>query len=414
MKKSWSSPERLLFLAPLGFMAVAGGVWAWQQSRPLTIEIPGAEYISNFNFSPDSQRIVVFADDERTKFRSGHIYDVRSGSKIVSLAQPSQRPNTGARSFTDFRQPFWSPDGSRIVAGYDDQTRGTSQVQFPEAARLKLPPFRSNKVGKMAIWDARSGKLSGNYLYAPADEESISFVQFSDDGTQLVGQGVPAALFDAATGQRTALLKGTFAATKKIAFNGKLGLLAVTNSDGTRFQVFDTKTQKVLWSPRLAPVRSLLWHDEILAITTDNVSKKGQSHPKNELILWDSQKRVVLPRVSAYGILQGVNFSPDGRSLIYNLNVVPSNKNEFVVWDYLQNRVLWRYKTQFSMVWAQWSPDGQWIAASLDARNGAPATLLVFDRTGKLCFQPDGVYESHRWSPDSRSLAAIVQSGGKG
>ncbi|RYG67387.1 hypothetical protein EON80_13665, partial [bacterium] len=227
MRKAWSTAEKWLLLTPLVFVVLAGGLWRWQQSRPKSIELPVPAMFGALSFSPDGKRLAVMFEAPKPQGGLGSIYDVKSGDELCQLGRLPAEPNLGGIKFAIFHAPSWSPDGSRIVAAYDDDTKGPTQIPIPPASTTGgKPVFRKNRVGKFAFWNAATGNLQGDHLYAPSHEDSNGRVAFAKDVKKLIGYGTPLSLFDAANGRRLEVLKGESAPGESSAFNEKRGLIA--------------------------------------------------------------------------------------------------------------------------------------------------------------------------------------------
>ncbi|RYG64257.1 hypothetical protein EON80_19545, partial [bacterium] len=421
MKRAWSRAEKLLLLSPLTIIGLAGGVWAWQKSLPQSIEFPEIDRFDSFLISPDGQKLAVFFKDQKKFLLTGQVYEVESGAKICDLTPPPlNSKRIGARQpYITYHSKSWSPDGTRIVAAYEDETYGPNQIPvLPELRSLGQPSFRNNMVGKFAIWNASNGVLQGNYPYAPITEDSSSEVRFTKDGKKIIGYGKPPARFDANTGQRTETFQTNYRLGRYSAPNDELGLLAIMSEDKSRLQVVDRKTKRVVWNWRGNRVARLIWGEHVLAIIDAEQPKRNQAWIKGRLILWDGKNHKLLPTPpeSSATSYDFPHFSADGHSLLIRNTGDPrtfrSADTALLLWDYRQNRVMWQYRAEGYLGIPQWSPNGQWISVVAPVTLKTNQRLLVFDRAGKLHLETSIQGDRPVWSPDSRRIAIVRQEPG--
>jgi len=303
------------------------------------------------------------------------------------LAPPSsllvmRRAYKGIESYYD--SMAWSPDSRRILAA-------------------------SNS--RIAIWDARTGKVQADYEYVPPSNSWRGVrVESSQDAKTLFRDGKAPAPYDAAIENSKG--SGFYSWAR---FNDKLSFLAVMPSRGTSLQVIDTKTKQAVWQPRLKGPTSFEWYGDILCVKdNDDPWKDGDGPVKYPLLLWDAKTRKQLPSPPFFtGIeLGGVSFKTDGRTVAYSQMKVTETKEkteyqtEIIVWDYRANRVIWRRNPKIIVDLLQWSPDGKKLLAF--NASDLPLRLLVLDQNGNRRFEREFANNLISWSPDSKRLAYRV------
>jgi len=392
MKKRLTRGEKWLFASPLLFLVIAGVTWQWRKTTPFVVELPDAKYIAWLNFSPDSQRLVVFANGLKVKRPLGRVFDLESLKKVCDMDMKSV-----GLIYPDFGPPAWSSDGKAIVSV------ATSDVTSPVSS-------------KAVIWDGVTGTLKTQHVY-PAGISTL--IRYAPDGKSYIGVGTPPPRFDAVTGKR---LNHPYKNVKQgilARSNEKSGLCAIDGVGNSEFRVIDLKSSKVLWQPNLVTAVSFEWYNDVLAVNAAGIPK---SYPEFEtgLLLWDGKTRQRLPTPPSTpdGEVIGFSFNPAQSTIVYSQSHVKlaaggttnaAQSYELVLWDYRANRVLWRYPTASLLSWLEWSPDGKRLAAQY-GRDGE-SFVVVLGQNGQPQFERGSVSGSqfNYWSPDSKKLAIVMR-----
>lgn len=397
-KRPWTRAEKSLFLVPFLILLGAGAVWR-QQRASKWIELPHLTLIHYLQFSPDSRHLIVVGIDKVTNAERGAIFEAATRSKICDLQSPPRLQGYG--------YPSWSPDGTQVVAGYSDGSTGTLKTKTANA-------MQPNPTDKIALWNARSGRLIARWPYAPRNEDSHSNVYFSGDGRKLIGDGQPPALFDARSGARLRRFKASSGSKGSGNFNSTQDLVAIQSVSGTKFEVREVATSRVLWQPKVRSASGSIW-------TQNNVLGVYDFGPKR-LLLWDGNTHRILPSPPSTNVFEFsfANNAPlvavaevEWRNIA--LSNVDVKRADVLVWNYSTQRTVWSRKMEGRLFNLGWSPNGKWLAVIEEntiEENPAGSQVWIFNARGEVHFQQlrkNRVW-ALRWAPDSKQLA-IAQDG---
>jgi len=408
----------VLLGVPSLFILVGAG-YLWQKTQVTKISVANIGYFKGLSFSPDGKQLAILGS--RTNSIYGYVYDVQTRSKVCDLPAPNRNLNGSSFSYTaNVMFPEWSPDGSQIAAIYSNNEQGP---KIPNRAfgGVKAAGFRPAHVTKIAVWNAQNGHLSRNFYYAPPSEDSWAGpLSFSSDGSKLVTYRSPASVLDATTGTRLQLIKGGMDDAFVCKTNEEWNLIAVNNEYGTRFHVFDDRTKKVVWKPKLDIVEEFEWSGDVLGVIDGPNSRVKHSKTTSRLLLWDTRTRQTIPSPTGYGNISWLRFHPRERNLCFvqshwlyaSKTAKPKLMQELVCWDYEQHREVWRYPLATRVEKLEWSPDGNSLAVVLARADNlyiTPMHLLVLDRYGHLRVDKNLNRDQFAWSPDSSQLAYAVE-----
>ena len=220
--------------------------WEWHRltylSDPSTLTLGGHEdAVTSVAFSPDGTRIVSGSDDETVK-----VWDAATGENTLTLPGHNEAVSSVA----------FSTDGTRIASGSDDNTvkvwdaatgentltlRGhqgevVSVAFSPDGTRIVSGGFDKT----VKVWDAATGE---NTLTLRGHEDAVTSVAFSQDGTRIVSGGwdKTVKVWDVATGENTLTLPGHEDPVSSVAFSPD-GTRIVSGSLDKTVKVWDAAT----------------------------------------------------------------------------------------------------------------------------------------------------------------------------
>jgi WD40 repeat protein len=240
------------------------------------------------------------------------------------------------------------------------------------------------------IWDVASGArfrtLTGHSRY-------ITSVAFSPDGKILASSSddETVKLWDPNTGALLRTLVGNNSSVRCVAFSLDGKLLASSSGDGNI----------TLWDPVSgAVVRNL--KDASTDAVYSGVASAVQSTGSNVFTGEPIRRPKPMLIQSAYGSVDSIAFSPDGRSLASGW----SNGNA-VLWDVTTGHPTHIMKHHSSKITSlEYSPDGRFLASG-----SADQTIVLWDSSGNLVRilnNHTALIVSVAFSPDSRWLASAV------
>jgi WD40 repeat protein/serine/threonine protein kinase len=375
------------------------------------VDLPEAREPGPVVVSPDGTRLACDFGDGRRGWLA--VFDATTGKRTAVC----ERHSYSIWAFT------FSPDGTRLASGGEDQTarlwdaasgallatcRGhTSKVLSvafrPDGARLVTTSFD----GTVRQWDAATGQE----VEPPYDRHTaeVFTAVYSPDGQWVASAGADRTVrvWQATGRQDVAILHGHTETVARVAFAADGRRLAslsrewMSQAGDDTVRVWDLDPEATL--PVLRGHTSYVYP---VAFSPDGrwiasggwdeaVAGKG-AHPS--LRLWDAATGEPCATLPHPGYVLSLAFSPDGRWLVTG----NSGDDRLRIWDVATARV--RQEIRGPGPWVRFvtvSPDGRRVAATAD-----PAQLRVWDVTsGEQLFAAEG--NALAYSPDGRRLGIV-------
>jgi len=321
----------------------------------------------NIVWSPDGTRIASI------KFGRVQIWDVTTGDKIITYHGHDDVPRLPASDGTievsedeGARAVAWSPDGTRIASGGDDNTA--------------------------QIWNATTGKLLLTYR---GHSSSVHLVVWSPDGMHIasVGGDTTVQIWDVASGTLLLTYRGHSQWTNVVAWSPN-GKLIASSGEGDTIQLWSPKTGKLLFTHHghSKRVDMIVWSPN---------SRRIASGGHKEMQVWDAPTGKLL--LNYHGHSQRVEivmWSPDGDRIASG-----ALDGTVQVWNAATGKLLLTYPGHSSRIKAlAWSPDGTRIASWGDV-----GTIQIWDTiTGNntITYSIDSIFKALAWSPDGDRIAS--------
>jgi WD40 repeat protein/serine/threonine protein kinase len=231
----------------------------------------------------------------------------------------------------------------------------------------------------------------------------VDCVSFSPDGKRVASGGYfdPVSIWDSATGEKLASLKGP-TGSSRVAFSSDGQRLATGDSDGV-VKILDSATGN-----QLASFKGHSGRIGGVAFSPDSqrLATAGGERNKPELKIWAITTGKELLSFPGHGSgVYSIAFGPDGRRLASG-----GFLGEIVIWDCTTGTVLLSFKGYPGPVWSvAFSPDGQHLAASGMGNNPSGEVRIWEAATGKELLSLKGhtaLVTSVAFSLDGRRLAS--------
>jgi sugar lactone lactonase YvrE/predicted Ser/Thr protein kinase len=280
-------------------------------ARDLTLYGPSGSAYRAVAFSPDGRFLA--AADALT--RSTELWNVSTGRLTAAFTDPGGwgadalafSPDGRLLAIADASGSayLWDIATGRRTATFTDPGGGLGGVAFsPDGTLLAVGEGNWHA----AVWDIATGRLALNLRVA----SFVEGVTFSRDGTLLAAAGLPAFVWDVATGKRVATLYdpgGQGLSDVALSPNGRL--LAAADGNGNGY-LWDIAARTIIATLAVPGQHSSL---NGIAFSPDGtlVATADRGH----VYLWDAATGRLAGtfRDPTYGQVAGVAFGPDGRVL---------------------------------------------------------------------------------------------------
>lgn len=258
---------------------------------------PIGSRIDDLTLSPDGRKLV-------TASMRARVWDTMTGEQLLAVPPGTDDPNdTSAR----VERVVFSPDGARFAT---------------------LAPLISRQMGKLRVYDARSGQLVLTIDTATSTEAIAMSVAYSPDGTRLAtgGQTGVVHVWDARSGAMLFSFQARPSIVSDVAFSPD-GRLIATANDHDLAQLWDAATGQLIRTIRVSPLPPIKWlgarpHAHVRDWTTSVAfSPDGQrlalANTDATAGVWEVQTGQQLFSITGHtDKIESIAFSPDGSRVV--------------------------------------------------------------------------------------------------
>ncbi|MCP4345291.1 MAG: PQQ-binding-like beta-propeller repeat protein, partial [Desulfobacterales bacterium] len=350
--------------------------------------------VSSVSFSPDGTRIASGSDDNTVR-----LWDVETGkelsvfkghSSLVSSVSFSPDGTFITSGSADNTVRLWDVETGKELSAFEGHSSSVSSVSFsPDGRRIASGSHDKT----VRLWDVETGKELSVFK-----GHSVNSVSFSPDGRR-IASGSPdktVCLRDVETGKELRVFKGHSSYVYSVLFSQD-GRFIVSGSHDKTVRLWDVETGKevIVFKGHLSDVKSVSFSPDGTLIASGSKD--------NTVRLWDVETGKEVSVLKGHSSeVNSVSFSPDGRRIASGAGSLSGKDITVRLWDVKTIRELSLFKGHSSKVTSvSFSPDGTLIASGSydntarlwDVETGKE--LIVFkghsSSVNSVSFSPDGM-----------------------
>ena len=389
-----------------------GGVRIWEGTTGVEVgRMTHLRIPTSLAFSPDGHLLASASDDNTAR-----VWDVASAQEVFRMTHADDVTSVaftpdGASLLTaskDGSVRMWGIRSGREVARYTGGDTPLSTDVSPDSRAV------ATVMGKNVwVWDALTGRLTSHLAHA----RQVKAVAYSADSMHLVTAADDGLHFWEWRSAREVRHLRTPAPTTDVVYSPDGRRVAAT--------MFD-RTARV-WNVATGEEELRLQHDEsaefINCVVFDRDGRTLVTASTDAVRVWDLATRKVTQTLEDSRDVDGLAFSPDGRSL-----ATAGGDGTTRIWDWPRGTERRRIVGSDAMTDVAFSPDGRYLAASSGdrtarvwdvangeevarMRHGGGVSAVAFSRDGTFLVSAgsDLTGRTWRWQPEDLTTHACAR-----
>lgn len=359
-------------------------LWSVEDGKDITVYSRHSGNVVDLALSPDGNFLATASADNTVR-----IWDLKNTKCVVCSGH--EKIVNMVRFSSDGKQVVTASDDGAV--GVWDVSNGNRKLSFSHGSGFEMKSAMFNKdgtkilsasAGSAELHDSSTGEQLENGLYGGR------FAMYSSDGKRVLTSDGEARIWDLEEGNDVIVCSGHTGTIQRIVLSSDRKQM-LTMSEDTTVRIWDTETGKLF--------STCVGHTDIIntavfAPKEQYILTASEDHTIRQWKIDDGKKCNVIK----FGeVVKAEIFSPDGRYMLV------ATMSEIQFWNMKDNLNLWNKKIEGGISSVVFSPNGKSVAFNLYNKN----VLVLNAEDGKELFTltgHTGFLTSVNFSPDSKRV----------